>query len=67
VDLHLENKFDARVEVSCVDPLEGVYKAAHRHYFIHVGITHRKESLCYNYWQVAVLSKSNFVNGLLTL
>jgi hypothetical protein len=49
VDLHLENKFDARVEVSCVDPLEGVYKAAHRHYFIHIRIAHRKESLCYNY------------------
>jgi len=42
VNLHLENKFDSRVKVTSVYPLECVYEAPHSHYFIHVGITHRK-------------------------
>lgn len=65
--LHLENELDTRVEVSCVDPLESVNEAAHRHNFVHIGVTQLEESLCYNDRQVAILSESNFVYGLLSL
>ena len=67
MNLHLKNKFDSRVKVPCVYPLKRVDEATHRYDLIHVGITHRKQSLSYYYRQVAVLSKRNFVDRLLTL